>query len=109
MIGYENATEVIEILTESIDCDTVSWFKFCDDESEQKNAVPEPAEVEQICVKYFRKYEAGVDGSTPIAIVDIDVISAPCFSLQIVDFTELKVGKILTNIQSAHNCMKLKL
>lgn len=108
MISYERAKKVLEILNKNIshDCDTVNWIKFYDDESEEVNAAPEPSEVEHICVKYFIKLGAGAGSSAYIAIVDIDATSIPCFSLQINDFTEWRVGKILTNLESAHNCIK---
>lgn len=109
MISYENAKEIIEILTKNTNLDTVSWFKFWNDESEQKNAIPEPPEVECIYIKYFGKHEAGVGSSAPIATIDIDVISAPCFSLNVNDFAEFAVDAILTNVQSVHNWMRLKL
>lgn len=108
MISYQNAKEIIEILTSGINCDTNNWIKFFTDVSEVKNATPEPSEVEHICIKYFEKYKANDGKTAPIAIIDIDLIYGESFSLSINDFTHFDIANILKNLERAHNCMKLK-
>lgn len=109
MISYENARELIEILTKDVDYDTSSWINFFTDESEANNITPEPPEVKRVSVKYFEKNKEDDGTRAPVAIVDIEILFGVYFSLNVNDFTRWGIGNILKNIQCANNCIKLKL
>lgn len=83
MISYEKSKSIVEIFMKNVDADVESRFIFQDDESEARNAMPNPPKVKSLGIRCSKKHGSGNPNDGLFASVDMDFAFGTSMSLNI--------------------------